>query len=568
MRLGSVLAPLAVILAALAGRVDAQPTPDSRQHDAGYIGREIPILEVDDCRQNDPSVPIEQLRVRASEHYRRGETLYLQGDYDGAVADFISAYCTLPNYQILKNIAQAYERNLDYEKAIGYFEKYVSQIPPDAQPANACAPDPKEDKEIIDRRISVLKGLQGHVYVETAPPGARITIGNDTGTKANSASGKVFDLLGGKYDMTVELNGYEPYSQKIEVSIGKPYTYFVKLEPLRGKLAVLSSPSDARIFLGDRMVAVGRFEETLASGSYTLSVESPDHVTTTKQIEVLPNQVRRELVELEPVPQTGRRQLIIAAGIGGGFAAGTLLYAFQSTSIVGVGAVLGGGAGLVGGYFQLPRDLTLGTSNLTITTAVTGAIGGTLAASLFTGEQEIVQPIAGASLLIGAGIGYYTGQKLKIRPGDAALFNSAVLWGTAAGTLFTLSFEPPGSVASGLILSGLGLGGISGVLLTRYFTISRTHAVLVDIGGLIGIAGGLAIESLAYPQKTTSPTDAGRNQEHLANYALGGMFVGLLGAAVLTRNHDVPKLPVRPTFQTATGTDGKTTTLYGLGGTW
>lgn len=567
MRLGSVLAPLVVILAALTIRAHAQPARDPDRN-AGYIGREIPILEVDDCRQNDPALTMDQLRARASEHYRRGETLYLQGDYDGAVADFISAYCTVPTYLTLKNIGQAYERNLEYEKAIGYFERYVSQIPADAQPANACASDPKEDKGIIDRRIAVLKNLQGHVYVETAPPGARITIGNETGTKANSASGKVFDLLGGKYEMTVELNGFEPYSQKIEVSIGKPYTYFVKLEPLRGKLAVLSSPPDARIFLGDRMVAVGRFEETLASGSYTLSVESPQHVTTTKQIEVLPNQVRRELVELEPVPQTGRRQLIIAAGVGGGFAAGSLLYAFQNTSIVGVGSVLGGAAGLVGGYFQLPRDLTLGTSNLTITAALTGVIGGTLAATVFTDEQEIIQPVAGASLLIGAGIGYYTGQRLKVRPGDAALFNSAVLWGTSAGGLFALSFDPPQSVASGLVLSGLGLGGISGILLTRYFTISRTHAVLIDIGGLIGIASGLAIESLVYPQKTTSEAEAGRNQEHLANYALGGMFVGLIGAAVLTRNLDVPKLPVRPTFQTTTGTDGKTTTLYGLGGTW
>ncbi|MEO7094828.1 MAG: hypothetical protein ABI175_16335, partial [Polyangiales bacterium] len=78
---------------------------------------------------------------------------------------------------------------------------------------------------------------------------------------------------------------------------------------------------------------------------------------------------------------------------------------------------------------------------------------------------------------------------------------------------------------------------------------------------------GLAIESLVYPQKTTSESEAGRNQEHLANYSLGGMFVGLLGAAVLTRNLDVPKLPVRATFQT-TGTDGKKATLYGIGGTW
>lgn len=561
MRIGA-LAVLVLVVGLTTG-VRAQPAPS-----AGFIGQTVTALEIDDCRQNDPALTQDQLRSRASEHYQRGETLYLQGDYDGAVTELVTAYCTLPYFTILKDIGQAYERNLEYEKAIAYLEKYVGAVPADAKRPNTCAPDPQEDKSNVERRIAVLKRLQGHVYVETSPPGARITIGNDSGTKASSTTGRVFDLNGGSYQMTVELAGYESVSQAIEVKIGKPYTYFVQLVPKRGRVAVLTSPPDARIFVGDRVVAIGRYEETLPAGTYTLSVEAPDFVTTTKRIEVLPDQVKRELVELEPVPQTGRRQLIVAAGIGGATAAGALLYAFQSTRIVGVGSVLGAGAGLVGGYFQIPRDLGLGTSNLTITTAVTGALAGGLVASVFTDKQEYVQPVGGATLLLGAGLGYYIGQREKVRPGDAALFNSSVLWGTSAGALFALSFDPPRNVSAGLVLSGMGLGGISGVLLTNYFTISRTHAVLVDIGGLVGMAGGLAIESLVYPQRTTSMTSAGRNQEHLANYALGGLFVGLISSAVLTRNLDVPKIPVRPTIQTTTGTDGKQTSLYGIGGTW
>jgi hypothetical protein len=536
--------------------------------DERFIGQAPVHLDIDDCRQRDPSLVDDELRARGSEHYKRGETLYLQGDYEGAVLEFLSAYCTQPNFFILKNMAQAYERSLNYEMAIGYFERYISQIPPDARPLDACAADPRNDKEIIDRRIAVLKRLSGHVYVESSPPGAKITIGNDTGTQANPNAGTVFDLLGGTYQMTVELAGYEPYSQQIDVKIGKPYTYFVKLVPQKGRLAVLVSPPDARIFVGDRLVGLGRYEEVLPTGTYSVSAEAPGYMPTKKEIEILPNQVRRELVELDAVTQTGRRQLIIAAGIGGATASGALLYAFQNTGIVGVGTVIGGATGLAGAYFGLPRDLALGTSNLTITSGIVGYIGGAAVASVFTGEQEIIQPAAGATLLVGAGLGYYVGERLHVKPGDAALFNSAVLWGTTTGGLFALSFDPPRKVGAGLVLSGMGLGGISGVLLTNYFTISRTHALFVDIGGLIGMAGGLAIESLAYPQKTTSESEAGRNTEHLANYALGGMFVGLITAAVFTRNYDEPKIPIRPVIQPVTGTDGRQTNLYGFGGTW
>ncbi|MBL9016490.1 MAG: PEGA domain-containing protein [Myxococcales bacterium] len=558
MRLGALVL---LVVALVASTARAQP-------DDGFIGGTRVRLEIEDCRPNDPSLSFDELRARASEHYRRGQVLYLQGDYDGAALEFVSSYCTIPSWQNLKNLGQSHERSLEYEKAIAYFERFLAALPPDAKPAQQCDPDPQSDKVLIARRVEVLKRLHGHVYVESSPPGAKITIGNETGTQASSSSGRVFDLLGGTYTMTVEMTGFEPHSQEIGVAIGRPYTYFVKLQPQKGRLAVLVSPPDARIFVGDRLVGLGRYEEVLPSGTYSVSAEAPGFLTTKKEVEVLPDQIKRDLIELEPVPQTGRRQLIIAGGIGGAYAAGALLFAFQNTGIVGVGTVIGGSVGLAGGYFGLPRDLSLGTSNLTITGGVAAAIAGNMAATVFTDEQEIIQPVAGASLLLGAGLGYYVGDRMKVKPGDAALFNSSIFWGTAAGGLFALSFDPPRSVAAGLVLSGMGLGGIGGVMLTNYFSISRTHALFVDIGGLIGIAGGLAIESLVYPQKTTSEEEAGRNQEHLANYALGGMFVGLITAAVLTRNMDEPKIPVRPTIQSVTGTDGKQTNLYGIGGTW
>src|SRR4051794_15459914 len=106
----------------------AQPTPDAVRAtavpDAGYIGREVTPLEIDDCKQTD----LTQAEVfkQGSEHFERGETLYVQGDYEGAVRELVYSYCLVPSfYTLLKDIGQAYERNLDYERAIGYLERYV-----------------------------------------------------------------------------------------------------------------------------------------------------------------------------------------------------------------------------------------------------------------------------------------------------------------------------------------------------------------------------------------------------------------------------------------------------------
>ena len=51
-------------------------------------------------------------------------------------------------------------------------------------------------------------------------------------------SGETIEVVGGRYEMTTELTGYEPYHQTIEVRIGKPYTYFVPMVAEKGRLEV------------------------------------------------------------------------------------------------------------------------------------------------------------------------------------------------------------------------------------------------------------------------------------------------------------------------------------------
>jgi hypothetical protein len=542
-------------------KVPDDDAPEDRTDDTGFIGQKITKLEIDDCKHVDPSLGQDVLRKLASEHYQRGETLYIQGEYDNAVKELVTAYCLVPFYVVLKDIGQAYERSLEYEKAIGYLERYLSTMPADAKKLNACAPDPQDDKEVIRRRIRVLQNLPSRVYVGTTPGGARITISDITGIKARAKAGEQILIAGGTYDMQVELDNYVTYHEKIDVRIGKPYTFFVPLQPEKGTLSIQVTPPDARLYLDDRFVGVGRFDEKVPGGTYEIAAEAPDRERTTLKVQVIANQTKRELVEMEEIQQTGRRQLVIAAGIGGFVGTGSLLFAIEDFGISGVAGLVGGGAGLVISYFALPRNLPLGTSNLAITTGAAGAVAGRMAAQIFTGEDRYIAPVSGASLFLGAGLGYFAGQRTDVSVGDAALFNSAIVWGGMTGVLLSTALEPGRDIASGISLSGLGMGLVGGLLLTRNFEISRTHAVLIDLGGVSGLIGGLATKSLVYPSDVNST-------ERLANFALGGMAIGLVVAGVLTRNMDEPEVPVRATVGTATDASGTSTTTYGIEGTW
>src|SRR5262245_673212 len=119
------VAALALVIASVLGPALAVAQPqDVRRSEGGYIGKELVRLEIDDCPPL-PAADDQRLRDLAGEHYDRGEVLYVQGDYKGAVSEFVASYCLSPYYTVLKDIGQSYERSLEYERAVAYLERYV-----------------------------------------------------------------------------------------------------------------------------------------------------------------------------------------------------------------------------------------------------------------------------------------------------------------------------------------------------------------------------------------------------------------------------------------------------------
>ena len=559
-----------VLLGVGSAAADPSDTTSGPGGGAGFISKDVVTLEIDQCTP-DKTISKDELLKRGLDYYQRGEVLYLQGDYYGAVRELVESYCEVPFYSILKDIGQAYERQLEYGRAIAYFSRYVLDVPADAKPPpGPCPVDPQEDKKNVLARIQVLEKLPAKIRVQATPSDAHVSIVQDSVVKARGTSGDELVVPGGPYQLVVEHPGFHTATRDIHPDIGKPYTYFETLAPVKGHIKIQTVPGDARIFLAGgvaadaaapgamdkRLVATGVYDTDLPGGKYTVSAEAQDRQTVTKEIEIIPDKDTNLSIELPSEPEFGRKQLLAYATVGGGVAASLIAGTQDNSTIIAASAIGGIGAGFLGVYYGTDRNLALGTSSLTVTSSLIGGVGGGLIAAMASNSGvDVYAPLIGGGLVIGGVAGYLVGDRTHPEPGDAAVINSGALWGTVAGGLFAVSFNPDSQISAGLVASGLGMGTIAGVMLQRYFKVSRGRAALIDASGVVGIVLGLATENLVEQAVNNQVTSS---QERTANYALGGLAAGLVLGGVLTRSLDDPKLAIIPTVTKTTGPTGVT----------
>lgn len=533
----------------------------------GASGRGAGTEEVDTCTR-PLGIEAIQAENQAADHYDRGINLYEQGDYEGAIEEFISAYCHKPSYPVLKDIAQSFERMVDYEKAVAYLERYISETPADRL----------EERQVQSARVQVLRSLPARVRIATAPPGAAVTLSSPSGVRARGLSNHDEPLLirKGVYTLTIELDGHETVTETIEVKIGQPYSYYYRLEPTKGTLRVMAIPATARIFIDKRWVALGSHLDTLPIGTYVIEVEADNHLPARREV-ALTEAGQRLTVTLAPRPRAGRTELLIAASVGGaawgGSAAVTI---FGDDGLLGAaGTALGLGIGLGGSYLGIPHDIGVGTSSFIMgSTLIGGAEGLLLSRFLSCGSTQNLETgvhesddcneevIAGATLassVAGAVFGAVVGPRLELSAGDAAIINSSALWGAIGGMLFYAVFEADARVDDPLVFSGLNLGILTGALVAQRTDTSRAHVALIDLAGLAGLIVGASVANIITEETSSS--------EQGPHFALAGMTLGLITGAYLTRHMDEP--PVLSSMQPRIGTTidaaGANAVTFGLG---
>lgn len=273
----------------------------------------------------------------AREHMERGQTLYLQGRFGEAAAEFEAAFAARPFAAFLYNAGVSYENGGDLSRAIEYFRRYL--LSPDMD---------VDDTAVVEERITRLEarirdrvsaaaaagsgtgggeGATGEdgtgggegaaetvdaagdptgegvppdalpedfkslVSVETVPAGATVTITRDGETVATGPSPVSQTLDAGAYRLRIEHPDFNPAETALTVEAGKVYLVQLNLSQgeFLGLLRVVSSHPGSSVYIDDHDAGprgVTPFEGPVRAGTHHVWIERPGFQTVERDIEV------------------------------------------------------------------------------------------------------------------------------------------------------------------------------------------------------------------------------------------------------------------------------------------
>lgn len=202
---------------------------------------------------------------------------------------------------------------------------------------------------------------------------------------------------------------------------------------------------------------------------------------------------------------------------------------------------LGGAAGLTGSLI-LTNDggITPGRALAVNSGTSWGVYNGAMLAAMAGADDKGLFGALLAGQLLGTGAGVAVAALTNPTAGDISMATSGGLW--MGGLMFLINgigefdlFDGDGDLASILIMSNLGVAGAG---LLRGFDVlqmSRSRALLIDVGGIMGTLLGMGVAVLIRGDDITQPA--------LFGPGLAGMLAGLGGTFYLTKDWDVPEAP-------------------------
>lgn len=556
-------------LGLLPSTLRAQPVPPS----ASATGEPRPPIASAAVPAPEPpaqpgpgAAPADRRRTAALE-FQAAHRAFEDGDYEQARAHYEKANALAPHPNILYNLALTCERQLDYDGAIAAFERFLAALEGNAE--HAASQNTR--RLLAERSLRRLRGLPARISASAVPDTVNVEIapllpdGQLGPLLGRGVTPHILTVPAGRYRLTYSRDGYIPEHVDFDAHVGQALLLSRHLAPQPRTLRIESVPR-ARLYLDDRLLGETPFEGPVDPGSHRLRLERRFFLTQLRPLVLSPGaQQLRYRIALQP---SGRLEMLVGGALAGAGLGLMVLRIFQgeienlenmpareiykplvaALLPAALGATVAGLAG-----WEMPVN----QAQLLIGTAGWGALVGfgVGLGSLPEGVLPHVLAIGGA--LLGGTVGSAVWRFRRPGSGPVALFNSTVLWSAQIGALYwayrvtrrpdLLFFGRPSEGRGGeggwAMLSStlIGVGaGIAMANLPWFRGVTRSRMARIDLGGLLGGAGaGLVGLGIGY-----AVTDSFEASAQVAiPCAIGGLGVGLISAALLTRNEPSESSP-------------------------
>ncbi|MEZ4299849.1 MAG: PEGA domain-containing protein [Polyangiaceae bacterium] len=227
----------------------------------------------------------------ALNHFHAGLALSDEGNWDGALAEFLRSREIFPGHGNTVNAAKCLRRLKRYDEALEMFETYLA------------LPDLKaSEKEPAEKEAATLLNLIGTIEVKDAEPGATILI--DSRSRGTAPATKPFRVNVGTHVVRVYKDGFEAFETRVEVAGRQPKTVLARLAPLSqaGRLKVIEHAGRSLDVVLDNVV-VGKtpWEGPLAAGDHVVFLRDGETGTQPAAASVRINQMTSLTLQAEPL---------------------------------------------------------------------------------------------------------------------------------------------------------------------------------------------------------------------------------------------------------------------------
>lgn len=247
--------------------------------------------------------------------FEEAQTLYTKDRFEDAATKFMVAFDKKPFSSFLFNAAVAYEKAMQYPKAVGAFQKYL-EVEPQARDAaevkarvdslNAVLAPPVAGAKTPENAIAqVLPAIatKGLVIIDSKPPGASVYL-DDKAKGVFAVTPWQGSLEPNRTKLLFEAKGFKSEERDIHPRTDKILEIFISMseQHFLGWIEVVSNVPGAEIFIDRQEIgAIGKtpFTGHLKPGKHTLWVRKTGYEVATKDIEVEPGTANTHTVNLE-----------------------------------------------------------------------------------------------------------------------------------------------------------------------------------------------------------------------------------------------------------------------------